>query len=224
MWDRTFKRTIITSAWKKTGLFPYSSIIVFTKLDTDFEETVLSTTPQRTVRTLPWASYSLFAPKPFQTTSTIEHRAAHRTYLNIRLIDCMNEFCPLTPSYHSALLKYQKAIELRLLKANVIKRWDETKAQHELEKVRRKIESEKHIQKNEVIYKKFALNQIVERTEGEQSYRESIKNAAVDRKVVATNSVRACSQCTWLKLQRLSVYKKVQLPIKVRVSLPTYAS
>ena len=93
----------------------------------------------------------------------------------------------LTPSYQHALVKYQKAVEPRLREACTIKRRDELRAQHELEKVRRKAGSGKHIQKNGVIYKRWALNQIVERNEEEQVYRDSIRNTAVQRKVATAN-------------------------------------
>jgi hypothetical protein len=51
------------------------------------------------------------APRLFQTIPTISNCEAHRTYLNLRLIDYINDKVPLTLSYSSALIKYQKAVE-----------------------------------------------------------------------------------------------------------------
>ena len=131
--------------------------------------------------------FSLSAPKLFQTTPTTGNREAHRTYLNLRLMDYMNELVPLTPSYSRALVKYQKAVEPRVLEGYAIKKRDEERALAEVEKTRRKSGSGKHVQKNGVIYKGRAQQQILERTIEEQAYLDSVVNTKVQRKVTATN-------------------------------------
>ncbi len=109
----------------------------------------------------------LDASRPFQTTPTTSNRKAYQTYLNLRLIDYMNDEVPLTPSYSRALIKYQKAIEPRVLEASAIKARDSTRALVEVEKTRRKTGSGKHVQKNGVIYKGKGIEQIRERIETE---------------------------------------------------------
>jgi len=79
----------------------------------------------------------------------------------------MNDEVPLTPSYSRALIKYQKAIEPRVLEASAIKARDSTRALVEVEKTRRKTGSGKHVQKNGVIYKGKGIEQIRERIETE---------------------------------------------------------
>ena len=126
-------------------------------------------------------------PKPFQTTPTTGNREAHRAYLNLRLMDFINEIVPLTPSYSCALAKYQKAVEPRVLEGSAIKRRDEERALAEAEKIRRKSGSGRHVQKNGVIYKGRAQQQIMKRAIEKQIYLDSIVNAKVQRKVMATN-------------------------------------
>jgi hypothetical protein len=75
----------------------------------------------------------------------------------------MDGLCALTPSYACALQKYQKAVEPRLLEAIVIKGREMQRKLQEIEKVRIKSGSRKHVQKNGVIYKGYALKQIEER-------------------------------------------------------------
>jgi hypothetical protein len=100
-------------------------------------------TPRTAVR-----SYDPFlppdAPELFQTAPTTGNREAHRAYLNLRLTDFMNEIVPLTPSYSRTLVKYQKAIEPRVLEGSAIKR-DEERALAEVEKIRRKSGSKRHV-------------------------------------------------------------------------------
>jgi len=91
----------------------------------------------------------------------------------------MNELVPLTPSYSRALVKYQRAMEPRVLEGSAIKRRDEERAKAEAEKTRRKSGSWKHVQKNGVIYKGKAQQQILERMIEEQVYLDSITNAKV---------------------------------------------
>jgi hypothetical protein len=102
-------------------------------------------------------------------------------------MDYMNGLVPLTPSYSRALVKYQRAVEPRVLEGYAIKRRDEERALAEVEKTRRKSGSGKHVQKNRVIYKGKAQQQILERTIEEQAYLDSVVNTKVQRKVTATN-------------------------------------
>ena len=190
MRTRTFKRDTILSAWRKTGLFPYNPQVVLDKVKVYEPDQVapLETpmTPRTAVRSYdPYPSSD--APKPFQSTPTTGNREAHRTYLNLRLFDFMNETVPLTPSYSRALIKYQKAVEPRISEAVAIKARDTARALQEVEKTRRKTGSGKHVQKNGVIYKGKALDHIRERTQEEQDHLDSIVNAKVQRKVNATN-------------------------------------
>ena len=99
----------------------------------------------------------------------------------------MNELVFLTPSYLCALVKYQKTIELCVLERYAIKKKDKEHALAEVEKTRRKSGSEKHVQKNKVIYKGRAQQQILERTIKEQAYLDSVINTKVQCKVIATN-------------------------------------
>jgi len=79
-------------------------------------------------------------------------------------MDHINELIPLTPSYSTALIKYQKSVEPRLGEAYVIKARDTARALAETEKTGRKTGSGKHVQKNGVIYKGRAVAHISERT------------------------------------------------------------
>jgi hypothetical protein len=73
------------------------------------------------------------------------------------------------------------------LERSVIKRKDKERALAEVEKTYRKSESKKHVQKNKVIYKRKAQQQILERTVEEQAYLNSVVNTKIQRKVTATN-------------------------------------
>jgi hypothetical protein len=95
------------------------------------------------------------------------------------LIDYINELASLTLSYLSALVKYQRAVKARVLEESVIKRRDEERALAEVEKTCRKSGSGKHVQKNGVIYKRKAQQQILERTVKEQAYLDSVVNTKV---------------------------------------------
>ena len=57
----------------------------------------------------------------------------------------MNKLVPLTLSYSPVLIKYQRAVEPRILKRSVIKRRDEERALAEAEKISRKSGSWKHV-------------------------------------------------------------------------------
>jgi hypothetical protein len=127
------------------------------------------------------------APKPFQTTPTTGNREAHQAYLNLRLMDFMDGNVSLTPSYMRALVKYQKAVEPHVLEGSTIKRRDEERVLAEVEKIRRKSRSRRHVQKNGVIYKGRAQQQILEHTIEEQEYHDSITNAKIQCKIMATN-------------------------------------
>ena len=86
-----------------------------------------------------------------------------------------------------ALVKYQRTVEPCVLEGYAIKKRDEERALAEVEKTRRKSGSGKHVQKNGVIYKGRAQQQILERTIEEQTYLDSVINTKVQRKVTATN-------------------------------------
>ena len=102
-------------------------------------------------------------------------------------MDFIHNIVPLTPSYSRALVKYQKAVEPCILEVSAIKRRDEERVLAEAEKIRRKTGSGKHVQKNGVIYKRRAKQQILERSIEEQVYLDSIINTKVQRKITATN-------------------------------------
>jgi hypothetical protein len=99
----------------------------------------------------------------------------------------MNELAPLTLSYSRALVKYQRAVKPHVLERSAIKRRDEERALTEVKKTRKKSGSKKHVQKNRVIYKRKAQQQILERTVEEQTYLDSVVNTKIQRKVTATN-------------------------------------
>ena len=156
MRNKTFKNRTILSAWKKTGLFPYNPQIVLDKVKIyEPDQTApleVPLTPKSAERVYAQAVEST-THKPFQSTPTTGNRLAHRGYLNIRLMDFMDSAIPLTPSYCTALLKYQKSVEPRFLEACAIKSCDTARQLQAIEKTRRKTGSGKHIQKNGVIYK-----------------------------------------------------------------------
>lgn len=185
MRQRTFKSYTIKSAWAKVGLFPWKPELVLDKVKVYEPDQVapLETpmTPRTAVR-----SYNPFV-KPFQTTPTTGNREAHRAYLNLRLMDHMAESVPLTPSYSTALIKYQKSVEPRLAEAYAIKARDTARALAEIEKTRSNTGSGKHVQKNGVIYKGRALAHILERTKEEQEHINSIVVAKIQRLNAATN-------------------------------------
>ena len=101
-------------------------------------------------------------------------------------MDFMDSAIPLTLSYCTALLKYQKSVEPRLLEACAIKSRDTARQLQAIEKTRRKTGSSKHIQKNGVIYKGKGRAEAIERSQEEQEYYESVVNAKITRKVTAT--------------------------------------
>jgi hypothetical protein len=73
------------------------------------------------------------------------------------------------------------------LKGFAIKRRDKERALAKVKKTCRKSGSEKHVQKNRVIYKRKTQQQILERTVEEQAYLDSVVNTKIQRKVTATN-------------------------------------
>jgi hypothetical protein len=101
-------------------------------------------------------------------------------------MDFMDSVIPLTPSYCTALLKYQKSVEPRLLEACAIKSRDTARQLQAIEKTRRKTVSGKHIQKNGVIYKGKGRAEAIEQSQEEREYYESVVNAKITRKVTAT--------------------------------------
>jgi hypothetical protein len=86
----------------------------------------------------------------------------------------------LTPSYMYTLVKYQKAVEPRVLERSTIKSREMRNARWWRQK---NLQEVRHVQKNGVIYKRRAQQQILERTVDEQEYRDGILNA----KIIATN-------------------------------------
>jgi hypothetical protein len=68
-------------------------------------------------------------------------------------MDYINKLAPITLSYSRTVIKYQRAIKPRVLEGSVIKRRVEERALAEVEKTRRESGSEKHVQKDGVIYK-----------------------------------------------------------------------
>ena len=99
----------------------------------------------------------------------------------------MNELAPLTPSYSRALVKYQRAVEPRVLEGSAIKKRDKERALAEVEKTYKNSRSEKHIQKNKVIYKGKAQQQILKRMVKKQTYLNNIINIKIQHKVTAIN-------------------------------------
>jgi hypothetical protein len=65
------------------------------------------------------------------------------------------------------------------LEGSAIKRKDEERALAEVEKTCKKSGSRKHVQKNRVIYKRKAQQQILERTVEEQAYLDSVVNTKI---------------------------------------------
>jgi len=124
---------------------------------------------------------------PFQTMPTTSNKEAHHIYLNLRLMDHMNELIPLTPSYSWALRCYQKSVEPRLVEANAIKQHDVDRRLHTIEKTRIKSGSSRYVQKNGVLYIGKGRSQILERNQEEEVYRASIVNMALERKIKKTN-------------------------------------
>jgi hypothetical protein len=192
---RTFKASTILSAWKKVGLFPFDPSLVLDKMKV-FEPDQLAPletpmTPRRATMT-----YVEAPPQPFQTTPTTGNREAHRVYLNMRLFDYMELEIPLTPSYTRALVKYQRAVEPRVLEASAIKARDTVRRLAEIEKTRRKTGSGRHVQKNGVLYKGKGSRQIMERTEEEQAALDAVVNTRVQTKVKKTEK----EYRKWVKL------------------------
>jgi cell fate (sporulation/competence/biofilm development) regulator YmcA (YheA/YmcA/DUF963 family) len=85
-------------------------------------------------------------------------------------MDFMDSAIPLTLSYCTTLLKYQKSMEPRLLEAYVIKNRDTARQLQAIEKTRRKTDSGKHIQKNGVIYKGKGRAEAIKQSQEEQEY------------------------------------------------------
>jgi hypothetical protein len=86
-------------------------------------------------------------------------------------------------------VKYQRSIEPRLIEAYAIKSRDEDQKLHAIEKARRKAGSNKHVQKNGVIYKRDADNQIIARQIEENQSKVEVRNAAavrLERKISAS--------------------------------------
>ena len=86
MRNKTFKNSIILSAWKKTGLFPYNPQIVLDKVKVYEPD---QTTPLEVPLT-PKSAEQVYTQvvestthKPFQSTLTIGNRLVHGGYLNI---------------------------------------------------------------------------------------------------------------------------------------------
>jgi hypothetical protein len=170
MRNRTFTTETIMSAWRKTGLYPFNPNIVIEKLKVYEPDKIQPPEVPMTPKTA-YCTHSSLAippfyptdvPRPFQSIPTTGNREAHRVYLSLRLQDHMDGLCALTPSYACALQKYQQAVEPCLLEAIVIKGREMQQKLQEIEKVRIKSGSRKHVQKNGVIYKGYALKQIEE--------------------------------------------------------------
>jgi len=173
MRQRTFKSSTILSAWRKVGLFPFNPQVVLDKVKV-YEPSQGIQPPQTPPRTL----------KPFQSTPTTGNRRAHQEYLSVRLFDHMNDLQALTPSYQTALMKYYKAVEPRLLESALLKGREAKRALQEIEKTRRKSGSKKHVQKNGVLYKGRGAAQVELRNWEEEAYQASVSNAKLQRKVV----------------------------------------
>ena len=76
----------------------------------------------------------------------------------------MDSAIPLTLSYCTALLKYQKSVEPPLLEVCAIKSRNTARQLQAIEKIRRKTGSGKHIQKNRAIYKEKGRAEAIERS------------------------------------------------------------
>jgi hypothetical protein len=63
----------------------------------------------------------------------------------MRLFDYIELEIPLTTSYTRSLVKYQRAVEPRILEASVIKARDTARRLAEIEKTRRKTGSGRHV-------------------------------------------------------------------------------
>jgi hypothetical protein len=102
----------------------------------------------------------------------------------------MWEITPLTPSYSRALLKYQKAVKERVLAERLIKDREMKRVAQEQEKLRIKLGSARHVQKNGVLYKGKGAKQVVDRNREEEEYRESVHNnlMVVARKIKAADA------------------------------------
>jgi hypothetical protein len=73
------------------------------------------------------------------------------------------------------------------LEGSAIKKRDKERALAEVKKTYKKSRSEKHIQKNKVIYKRKAQQQILKRMVKKQTYLNNIINIKIQHKVTAIN-------------------------------------
>jgi hypothetical protein len=146
------------------GPFPFDHSLVLNKMKViEPDQSAPLETPMTSRRAT--MTYVEALPQPFQTTPTTGNREAHPVYLNMRLFDYMGLEIPLTPSYTCALVKYQRSVEPRILEARVIKAGDTARRLAEIEKIRRKPGSRRHVQNNGVLYRREGSRQIMERTE-----------------------------------------------------------
>jgi hypothetical protein len=86
----------------------------------------------------------------------------------------MWKFTPLTPSYSRALIKYQKAVEERVLAGRLVQDREMKRVAQEQEKLRIKLGSARHVQKNGVLYEGKGAKQVVGRNREEEEKRKSV--------------------------------------------------
>ena len=184
MRDRTFKSTVILSAWRKVGLIKFDPDEVYRRMKHWEPEQPVPERPITPVREYMAQSDQASIDhsfKPFQTTPTSANREAHRMYLHMRLEDHFDDIQPITPSYQTSMVKFNKSTNRLCLKAKLIEERELNRQNQAIEKANRKAASSRHVQKNGAITMGIARSQILERNVAEEEYRDSIRNSKLER-------------------------------------------
>ena len=180
--NRTFKRTTVLSAWKKSGLIPFNPSLVLSKM-AEFEggkkpEPEEPKTPQK----------PRHLPDPLMRTPTTAQRYKHRAILTMALYDHIQLGEPLPDNYLPALVKFLGSSERKVLHGSLVEERERRRVASEAHKKAIKAQSGKHIQKNGVLYKWRGEKESMEANKEEEEYRASIWNKKLEATIRKTDA------------------------------------